>query len=225
MSGRMLDERLGRWNFWTMFIGFNLAFLPMHLTGLLGMPRRVYTYAPGMGWDTLNMITSVGSFLFAVGVLLFFINILKSLKGGAPAGANPWDAPTLEWSVSSPPPPYNFAVIPTVASRHPLWESRLDESGAVSSIERGMLLESGKEALGTSALDGEPDMILEMPEDSFAPILLTLGVAVLFVGLLFKSWLVTGVGTVGTAAALLFWLWPRRQLLEREPARHPGPAQ
>jgi hypothetical protein len=218
MNGRMLDERLGRWNFWTMFIGFNLAFLPMHLTGLLGMPRRIYTYADGMGWNTLNMITSVGSFVFAAGVLLFFVNVWKSLKVGAPAGANPWDGPTLEWATSSPPPPYNFAVIPTVASRHPLWEDRLGEAGAGSSIDRGMLLDTGKETIGTSALDAAPDMILEMPQDSYAPILLTVGVSVLFVGMLLQTWTVIGLGAAFTAAALLSWMWPRRQLLEREPA-------
>jgi len=219
MSGRMLDERLGRWNFWTMFLGFNLAFLPMHLTGLFGMPRRVYTYAEGMGWDTLNLITSIGSFVFAIGVLLFFINVAKSWKGGAIAGANPWDAPTLEWSVSSPPPPYNFAIIPTVASRHPLWEQRLDEGGAVSSLDRGMLLDSGKETIGTSALDAEPDMVLEMPGDSLAPLLLALGISILFVGLLLKIWPVTVLGGAVAALALLSWLWPRRELREREPAR------
>jgi cytochrome c oxidase subunit I len=217
MTGRMLDERLGRWNFWTMFIGFNLAFLPMHLTGLLGMPRRIYTYTDGMGWNTLNMITSVGSFVFAIGVLLLFINVWKSLKAGAPAGANPWDAPTLEWATSSPPPPYNFAVIPTVASRHPLWEGRLDDEPATSSISRGMLLDQGKETIGTSALDAAPDMILEMPEDSYAPILLTLGLAILFAGMLAKLWLIVGTGVVLIAAALAYWMWPRRQLLEREP--------
>jgi heme/copper-type cytochrome/quinol oxidase subunit 1 len=216
MSGRMLDERLGRWNFWTMFIGFNLAFLPMHVTGLLGMPRRVYTYAEGMGWDTLNLITSIGSFVFAGGVLLFFVNVLKSMKSGAVAGANPWDAPTLEWAVSSPPPPYNFAVIPTVASRHPLWEDRLDEEGAVSSIEHGMLLDTGKETIGTSAVDAVPDMVLEMPEDSFAPVLMALGTGILFVGLLLGVWLVAGVGAGVAALALLAWLWPRRELRERE---------
>jgi len=219
MSGRMLNERLGRWNFWTMFLGFNLAFLPMHLTGLFGMPRRVYTYAEGMGWDTLNLITSIGSFVFAIGVLLFFINVAKSWKGGAIAGANPWDAPTLEWSVSSPPPPYNFAIIPTVASRHPLWEQRLDEGGAVSSLDRGMLLDSGKETIGTSALDAEPDMVLEMPGDSLAPLLLALGISILFVGLLLKIWPVTVLGGAVAALALLTWLWPRRELREREPAR------
>ncbi|MDB6044456.1 MAG: ctaD [Gammaproteobacteria bacterium] len=216
MTGRMLDERLGRWNFWTMFVGFNLAFLPMHVTGLLGMPRRVYTYAQGMGWDTLNLITSIGSFVFAVGVLLFFVNVWKSLRSVANAGPNPWDAPTLEWAVSSPPPPYNFAVIPTVVSRHPLWENRLDEEGAVSSIERGMLLDKGKETVGTTALDAVPDMVLEMPEDSFAPVLLALGAAALFVGLLLKAWLVAGGGTGLVALAILIWLWPRRELRERE---------
>src|SRR3984957_4790423 len=187
MSGRLLDERLGRWNFWTMFIGFNLAFLPMHLTGLMGMPRRVYTYAPDMGWTTLNLITSIGSFVFAIGVLLLFVNIARSGSRGRLAPDNPWDAPTLEWSVPSPPPPYNFAVIPTVASRHPLWEDRLDEEGAVSSLNRGMLLDSGKETIGTTALDAAPDMVLEMPEDSFAPVLMAAGIGVLFVGLLLKA--------------------------------------
>jgi len=218
MSGRLLDERLGRWNFWIAFIGFNLAFLPMHLTGLWGMPRRIYTYKDGMGWDTLNMITSVGSFVFAVGVLLLFVNVLKSLKSGAPAGNNPWDAPTLEWATSSPPPPYNFAVIPTVASRHPLWEDRLGEEPVLSSINKGLLLDQGKETIGTSAMDAAPDMILEMPEDSYAPVLLTVGLAILFVGMLLKTWSVVGVGLVVTTVALLVWMWPRRQLLEREPA-------
>jgi cytochrome c oxidase subunit I len=220
MSGRMLDEQLGRWNFWTMFIGFNVAFLPMHLTGLFGMPRRVYTYSQGMGWDTLNMITSLGSVLFAIGVLLFFINVLRSLQRGAPASANPWDAPTLEWSVSSPPPPYNFAVIPTVGSRHPLWESRLGgEQRASSSIDRGLLLAQGKETIGTTALDAEPDIILEMPQDSFAPLLLAAGVSILFVGLLLKTWSITAPGVAIAAIALLLWLWPRRDLREREAAR------
>jgi cytochrome c oxidase subunit I len=220
MSGRMLDEQLGRWNFWTMFIGFNVAFLPMHLTGLFGMPRRVYTYSQGMGWDTLNMITSLGSVLFAIGVLLFFINVLRSLQRGAPASANPWDAPTLEWSVSSPPPPYNFAVIPTVGSRHPLWESRLGgEQRASSSIDRGLLLAQGKETIGTTALDAEPDIILEMPQDSFAPLLLAVGVSILFVGLLLKTWSITAPGVAVAAIALLLWLWPRRDLREREAAR------
>jgi len=215
MTGKLLDERLGRWNFWTMFIGFNLGFLPMHLSGLWGMPRRVYTYADGMGWNTLNMITSIGSFVFAIGVLLLIVNVLKSLKSGAPAGSNPWDAPTLEWATTSPPPPYNFPVIPTVASRHPLWEEQLGDA-VRSSIDRGMLLDEGKETIGTTALDAVPNMILEMPEDSYAPFLLTVGLSVLFVGMLVKLFTIIWIGVALTAVALLFWMWPRRQLLERE---------
>jgi cytochrome c oxidase subunit I len=218
MTGRLLDERLGRWNFWTMFIGFNLAFLPMHLTGLLGMPRRVYTYNAYPGWEALNLLTSAGSFVLAIGVLLFLVNVAKSLKAGAPATQNPWDAPTLEWSVSSPPPPYNFAVIPTVASRHPLWESRLGEDPERSSVDRGMLLDSGKETIATSALDAAPDMILEMPEDSFAPLVLAAGLSVLFAGLLLIVWTVVAIGALLCAAGLLIWLWPRREMREREPS-------
>ena len=218
MFGRMLDERLGRWNFWIMFLGFNLAFLPMHLAGLLGMPRRIYTYGPAMGWTTLNVIISIGSFAFAIGVLLFFINVIRSWRSGAVATSNPWDAPTLEWSVPSPPPAYNFAVIPTLGSRHPLWEGRLDERGSVSSIDRGMLLDSGKETIATTALDATPDMILEMPEDSYAPLLLALGVSMVFAAVLLKLWPAAIAGAIVTALALLTWLWPRRELFEREPA-------
>jgi cytochrome c oxidase subunit I len=215
MTGRMLDERLGRWNFWTMFIGFNLAFLPMHITGLLGMPRRVYTYAPNMGWTTLNLIITIGSYLFAIGILLLLVNVLRSLRRGAVAGANPWGAPSLEWSVSSPPPPYNFAVIPTVASRHPLWEDNLGPADG-SRLERGLLLETGKEMIGTTALDAAPDMILEMPEDTPAPLLLTVGTAIMFVGMILLNWALAGIGLAIAAVALFIWLWPRRALRERE---------
>ena len=100
----------------------------MHLIGLMGMPRRVYTYSAELGVGGYNLLISVGAFLFAAGILLLLINIIRSRTAGAVAGPNPWDAPTLEWSVSSPPPPYNFAVIPVIASRHPLWEDRLNET-------------------------------------------------------------------------------------------------
>jgi len=217
-TGKLMGERLGRWNFWTMFAGFNLGFLPMHLTGLLGMPRRVYTYPDGMGWDWLNLITTIGSFVFAVGVLLFVINVWISYRKGAPAGDNPWDAPTLEWATPSPPPPYNFAVIPTIASRHPLWEDRLQESEGRSCLSRGMTLDQGKEALSTTALDADPDRILEMPEDTSAPLLLAIGMTILFIGMLALSWLTIGIGVLACLGALLLWLWPRRDLREREPA-------
>jgi len=222
ITGRLMDERLGRWNFWIMFIGFNIAFLPMHLLGLFGMPRRVYTYGAGMGFSTLNLIVTLGSYLFAIGVALFFWNVFKSWRHGEKAGPDPWQGPTLEWAIPSPPPPYNFAVIPTVASRHPLWEDDLGEDEHRSSIEEGMALDQGKEALAVSILDAEPERILKMPEDTLAPFSLAVAAAVLFVGLLLHLWWLAALGGIGTVLALAAWNWPRRKLLEREPAPHEG---
>ncbi|HEX4292651.1 MAG TPA: cytochrome c oxidase subunit I [Rhizomicrobium sp.] len=213
-TGRLMDERLGRWNFWTMFIGFNLGFFPMHISGLLGMPRRVYTYAEGMGWDWLNLITTLGSFVFAIGVLIFVVNVLRSYRSGAAAGDNPWDAPTLEWSVSSPPPPYNFAVIPTVASRHPLWEDRLGGEGGVSYPHAGLVLDHGRETPGTSPLDAVPDIILKMPADSFAPVILALTATALFAGLAFHLWWLAILAALATGADIVGWLWPEAALGE-----------
>jgi cytochrome c oxidase subunit 1/cytochrome c oxidase subunit I+III len=210
-TGRLLDEKLGRWNFWTMFIGFNIAFLPMHLTGLRGMPRRIYTYAPGMGWSTLNMITTIGAFILAVGILLLIVNIINSLFRGEVAGPNPWDGGTLEWSIPSPPPPYNFDVIPLVRSRYPLWEEQLGEDRR-SIIDRGMILDNGRETIGTSAFDGRPDIILKMPGDSIAPLLLTIALTIGFVGLLINLWWMAGLGAVLCFAVLALWLWPRSVL-------------
>jgi heme/copper-type cytochrome/quinol oxidase subunit 1 len=216
-TGHLLDERLGKLNFWIMFIGFNLAFLPMHVTGLLGMPRRVYTYGAYGGWGPLNLITSAGAFLFAFGLLLLLVNVLKSRKSGEPAGANPWDAYSLEWAVPSPPPSYNFAVIPTVASRYPLWEERLEDGGVVSTIHRGMLLTEGKQTIGTTGVDAVPDTVLQMTEDSTAPFWLAAAISVVFAGLLCKSTMVGIIGAVIAALALIAWLWPTVELREREP--------
>jgi len=220
MTGRLMDERLGRWIFWIMFAGFNIAFLPMHLTGLLGMPRRIYTYPAHMGWDTLNLVTTLGSFILASGVLLFFINVARSWRGGVEAGPDPWGGPTLEWAVPSPPPPYNFAIIPTIASRHPLWEEALDEERARSSLTRGMMLDEGKETIATTPMDAEPERIVKMPGDSYAPFALTLASLMLIVSLLFQQRVAGTIALAAVGAALLFWLWPRRVMLERAEARH-----
>ncbi|HWD67961.1 MAG TPA: cytochrome c oxidase subunit I [Caulobacteraceae bacterium] len=209
MTGRLLDERLGLWNFWTMFVGFNVGFLPMHLLGLLGMPRRVYTYGRGLGWSGLNLLVTAGSFVFAAGVLLLLVNVVLSLRRGKAAGGDPWGAPTLEWAVPSPPPSYNFAVIPIIASRHPLWEERLGLGGARSRLDEGYLLDRGRETLGTTALDARPNLILEMPEDSLAPLLLALGLVGVFVGALAHAWWLTAVGGAIGLIALIDWLWPR----------------
>ena len=208
MTGRRLDERLGKWNFWTMFVGFNLGFFPMHMLGLAGMPRRVYTYPAGLGWTANNVIVTIGSLLFALGVLLLLVNVWRSLRAGAPAGDNPWDAPTLEWSIPSPPPVYNFRVIPQVASRHPLWEDRLDESPARSSLRRGLLLADGRQTIATSPVDAEPDRVLDMPGDSFAPLTLTLGLALAGAGLVLGSPGATVAGLLLCLGALALWFWP-----------------
>src|SRR5713101_3680188 len=127
MSGRMCNETLGKLHFWLFFIGFHLTFDFMHIPGILGMPRRIYTYEPGRGWDIWNLIVTIGVFFQAAGMLVFIGNLLWSYLRGRLAGSDPWDAWTLEWSTTSPPPPYNFAAIPEVTSRRPLWDLKHPE--------------------------------------------------------------------------------------------------
>ncbi|MEX2182403.1 MAG: cytochrome c oxidase subunit I [Gemmatimonadaceae bacterium] len=122
MTGRMMSERIGNWHFWLNFIGFNLTFFPMHLSGLLGMPRRIYTYDAGQGWELFNLLATLGTYLLVISTAIFVWNFLRSRKHGAVAGNDPWGGATLEWSIPSPPPDYNFAQIPEVASRYPLWD-------------------------------------------------------------------------------------------------------
>jgi cytochrome c oxidase subunit I len=210
MTGRMMNERLGRWNFWIMFIGMNVTFFPMHILGLRGMPRRVYTYPAGLGWDGLNQLETVGAYVFAFGVLLFVINVVRSRFTGAVAGDNPWGASTLEWSVSSPPPAYNFEVIPTVVSRDPIWDAH-EEAADPSSAQ---ILDERKETLGTSVEDAVPIRRLPMPDDSIVPLLLALALTVLFSGLIVQS---KAVIIAGACAALLFvaeWMWPGAEFPE-----------
>jgi cytochrome c oxidase subunit 1 len=127
MTGRMYNETLAQWHFWLFVIGFHLTFDFMHVPGILGMPRRIYTYEPGRGWEIWNLIVSVGAVVQGIAILIFVFNLLWSMFRGEPAGNDPWDAWTLEWSTSSPPPDYNFATIPVVQSRRPLWDLKHPE--------------------------------------------------------------------------------------------------
>jgi cytochrome c oxidase subunit I len=122
VTGRMLDDKLGKINFWLLVIGFNLTFIPLHWVGMLGMPRRTFTYFPGRGWELWNLIASIGVLFQAAGVLFFVWNVLKSGLRGEQAGDDPWDAWTLEWATSSPPAEYNFEKLPVVRSSRPLWD-------------------------------------------------------------------------------------------------------
>jgi len=125
--GRMLNETLGKWHFWLFVLGFHLTFDFMHVPGLLGMPRRIYTYEPGRGWEVWNLIVSVGGIIQAIATMIFVVNLIWSYYRGKVAGPDPWDAWTLEWSTSSPPPEYNFAIEPVVSSRRPLWDLKHPE--------------------------------------------------------------------------------------------------
>jgi cytochrome c oxidase subunit 1 len=202
-TGRLMSERLGRWNFWLFFIGFNVAFFPMHLLGLQGMPRRVYTYGSEMGWSGLNALASLGALVVATSVLLFLINVFASLRRGALAGPDPWGGGTLEWSVASPPPACNFEAIPVVHGRDPLWESRPEPTHVAG------LATTSREVLLTTVLDARPDRRESFPEPNIWPFVGALATTVLFVGSIFTPWAVVW-GSIPVAIALTAWFWPRR---------------
>jgi cytochrome c oxidase subunit I+III len=151
MFGRMLEERLGKWHFWLFLIGFNVTFFPMHQLGFFGMPRRVYTYVPQMGWDPWNQVATIGAVIMFVSVLIFLVNAARAFSRPANAPDNPWNGESLEWATSSPPPHYNFAEIPLVESRTALW-LRSDPMPVVTGMPKDK-----HELLSTSVIDAEPD--------------------------------------------------------------------
>jgi cytochrome c oxidase subunit I+III len=205
MTGRLMSERAGHWSFWLAFIGFNVTFFPMHNLGLIGMPRRVYTYLDGLGWNGMNMLATIGAFVFAAGIALFLLNALLSAKSGPIAGRNPWNADTLEWSTSSPPPNYNFRELPVVEGRYPLW----DATGANPHVVG--LRDDRREVLVTTVLDAVPQCISILPGPSPWPVALAASVSVAFIGMLHSVvWI--PVGFVLTFAAMVGWHWPRRHV-------------
>jgi heme/copper-type cytochrome/quinol oxidase subunit 1 len=200
-TGRMLDPRLGWWTFWLLFVGVNVAFFPMHLLGLEGMPRRVYTYLSGTGWGNLNLLATLGALVMTAGLLVFLANVARSLRGGAPAGENPWDADTLEWSTSSPPPPYNFAVIPVVEGRSALWD-RSGRAPVVTGLRSDM-----REQLVTTLLDARPSYRHRMPTPSLWPLAAAAGTSLLLFLLIFTFWAIV-IGGIATGLAAIGWAWP-----------------
>jgi cytochrome c oxidase subunit I len=185
MSGRMLDETLGKVHFWLMLIGFNVTFFPMHILGLNGMPRRVYTYPEGLGFETLNRIETVGAFILALSFAVFLVNIFKTARGPRNAPADPWNGATLEWSIPSPPQEWNFPEVPTVHGRDPLWEAKR---------ERGGRLPEPTPVSGAG---------IHLPNPSYWPLVAAVGLAGMMTGVLLIQHL--GPWGIMAGAAILFF--------------------
>jgi cytochrome c oxidase subunit I len=189
VTGRMLNTVLGKWQFWTMLFGFNLAFFPMHVLGFLGMPRRIFTYAPGLGWDTWNLLTSVGGFVVAGSVLLLVVNLLWSWLRGKPAGNDPWDAQTLEWMVTSPPPAYNFATLPVIHSRRPFWEFK--HFGGPNPLP--------------APSEADAQLAIHLPGGSAFPLLIAGALMAAAFGMVYLAWMVVGLGVLVTLVGIAGW--------------------
>ncbi len=183
--GRMLDEGLGKLHFWLMLIGFNLTFFPMHIVGLLGMPRRTYTYPAALGFDTLNLVETVGAFILMVAFLVFIFNVIKTTRGPRNAPADPWNGATLEWSIPSPPPEWNFAQTPVVHGRDPLWEAKRARGGPLP-----------EPSPGTGAG-------IHLPNPSYWPVVSAIGVTAIFASLMMAH--KTGYWGVIVAVSILFF--------------------
>jgi len=198
VTGRMLNEGLGKLNFWLMFIGMNLTFAPMHWLGLGGMPRRIYTYESGMGWDFWNFIATIGSFTIAISMVVFLWNFFSTMRKEKDAPADPWDGRTLEWSIPSPPPVYNFAEIPTVHSRDPFWDQKYEQGPDGRPVLRPALDDAHEE-------DRQPDAHgIHMPGLSYFPFVTALGLVIVPVGIMTHI-SVIGIGLVVTLFGIYGW--------------------
>jgi heme/copper-type cytochrome/quinol oxidase subunit 1 len=202
ITGRMLSETLGRWSCGLFFAGFNLTFFPMHVLGIHGMPRRVYTYPADTGWGTLNLVASGGGVLIAIAVLVFLFDVFRALRSNATAADDPWHAGSLEWATSSPPPPYNFLYAPTVAGREPLWDNAPDQP-----IVTGLRSDK-RETLISYVMDAEPDHRAMSPTPSIWPLLTALTTTALFIGSIFTPWAVV-YGSVPVLVTMTGWFWPK----------------
>lgn len=208
VSGRMPSYQRGRWGFWLFFIGFNLTFLLMHLTGLLGMPRRVYTYEAGLGWDWLNLLSSVGSFIMAIGVAVIIIDILLHFRFGRRAAHNPWGADTLEWAMPMPVNSYNFLSLPTVTHRQPLWQT----PEIVNEIADGDFglpepRHGRREIYLSDSITGKVSAVVALPSNSWLPLLTAGALAVVCVSLLLKIYSAALVAVAVSLIVVLRWSW------------------
>ncbi|RUW97991.1 cytochrome ubiquinol oxidase subunit I, partial [Mesorhizobium sp. M8A.F.Ca.ET.059.01.1.1] len=201
-TGRMMSETLGRWIFGLIFTGFNLTFFPMHILGLQGMPRRIYTYQPEMPWSGLNLFISLSAAILSLGFLLFFVDAIRSARSGSLAPANPWGARTLEWATSSPPPSYNFARLPVVDRHDPL----SDDIEAVP-VASGLRVDR-RELLTSSVVHASPEAREASPGDSIWPLWAALATTLMLIWSIFSPWAVVW-GSIPLGITLIGWFWPK----------------
>ncbi len=219
-TGRLLNERLGKWNFWLMFVGVNVTFFPMHIVGLLGMPRRVYTYAGGQGWDVYNLISTIGVFIILPGLGAFIANVAYSKFRGPPAGDNPWGAATLEWATTSPPAEHGWSVLPIVHSRHPLWDQEDLHSGEPE-IERFVHGISEwplrwRAAVIVRTADAEPQEVFRVAGPSLWPLVTGVGVVIIFAAELLKLRWGALAGVLVIAGGAIGWNWQQPVPMDEE---------
>jgi cytochrome c oxidase subunit I+III len=199
VTGRLYNEPVAKASFWLAFVGTSLTFFPMHIVGLLGMTRRIYTYQPGLGWGIYNLLETIGGFVLAAGLLMIAANIGWSMRRGAPSGRDPFRGGTLEWVTSSPPPHYNFAVIPTVTSPYPNWDEA-DRANDLRRLERGELVLARAHETPTSTVnDAAFASVAEMPPESPWPVVVALATTLMF-ALVLTSHYVTAAVFLGLAA-------------------------
>jgi cytochrome c oxidase subunit I+III len=207
---RTLSERLGKWVFWILFVGFNLAFLPMHLSGLAGMPRRVHTYSGASGLGPLNLVSTIGAFVFAAGFLLFLADVLRPRRRQALAASNPWSAGSLEWISPNPKPSYTPRSIPSVCTRYPLWQQPDLRKEVAEGRHYLPDTEQGyRETLITGTLDAEPQQCLRVPGPSFLPLIAAALTGSAFICSTFYWWAAAAISALAATVALLRWLWIR----------------
>lgn len=210
LTGCTLLEGPSRWAFWLVFVGFNVTFFPLHELGFRGMPRRVYTYLPNLGWDLLNLVATIGAYVMALGFLIFLANVFLSGLRPRRAGRDPWGADSLEWATASPPPLYNFAAVPIIRGRHPLWEPGGIGGEGIEGLE---LYDPGfprRETLATTVLDAEPEYRRTLPGPTVWPLALAGSLAVAVIGSMIDLWLIP-VGAVMALISMIGWLRPPRE--------------
>ena len=208
MTGRYLNETLGKIQFWILLVGFNLTFGPMHELGTQGMPRRIYTYQPGMGWDFWNFVETIASFGIALAVALFMWNVIMSIRAGQRAPADPWDGSTLEWATDSPPAVYNFATIPRVNSRRPLWDRKYPDLEMSHAEGTRPMRRKQVAALDTEDQDQpvfDPSTI-HLPASTFGPLWIALAICTMFYGILYLS-STGGLSAIAIVAGLALFIF------------------